>query len=352
MKKRRFVSVFLAICFLWGTLYLLQRLVTPKYMTSIREGALISEYYREEIKKHDVIFIGDCEVYGNFSPIALWENYGITSFIRGSPQQLVWQSYYLLEETLKYEKPEIVVFNVLAMKYNEPQNEAYNRMTLDGMRWSTSKVRSINSSMLDDENFIEYLFPLLRFHSRWRQLTLEDFKYIFSSNQISHNGYYMRVDVKPATTFPTPRRLPTYQFGDKVYYYLDKMVELTKRNGIELILIKAPTLYPHWYDQWDLQMQEYAQKNGLLYINFLNHIEEMELDFTKDTYNAGLNMNVWGAEKLSKYFGELLVEMYGLTDHRKDEILSRVWDEKIDFYYYMMNKQFEEIERYGHLKNF
>ena len=114
-------------------LALLQNLLMPKYMTEILEGALITEYYREENRNHDVIFIGDCEVYENFSPVTLWQEYGITSFIRGSAQQLIWHSYYLLEETLKYEKPKVVVFNVLSMKYDKPQKEAYNRMALDGM---------------------------------------------------------------------------------------------------------------------------------------------------------------------------------------------------------------------------
>ena len=53
---------------------------------------------------------------------------------------MAWQSYYLLEETLKYEKPDVVVFNVLALKYNEPQSEAYNRLTLDGMKLSKLKL--------------------------------------------------------------------------------------------------------------------------------------------------------------------------------------------------------------------
>ena len=95
----------------------------PKYMSSIREGNLVEEYYASN-KDHDVIFVGDCEVFSNVSPVTLWENYGITSYIRGSAQQLVWQSYYLLEEMLEYEKPKVVVFNVLALKYNEPQKEA------------------------------------------------------------------------------------------------------------------------------------------------------------------------------------------------------------------------------------
>ena len=92
-------------------------------INDIIEGRLIADYY-DHAGGNDVIFIGDCECYENISPIKMWEEYGITSYIRGSAQQLIWQSYYLLEETLKYETPKAVVFNVLSMKYNEPQNEA------------------------------------------------------------------------------------------------------------------------------------------------------------------------------------------------------------------------------------
>ena len=187
-----------------ASLYLLQRLLMPKYAADVVEGALIAEYYEEE-KDHDVIFIGDCEVYENFSPVVLWRDYGINSYIRGSPQQLIWQSYYLLEDTLRYEKPQAVIFNVLAMQYNEPQREAYNRMTLEGMRWSRSKADAIRASMTQEEHFLDYVFPLLRYHSRWSELGAEDVRYMFSSPKVSHNGYYMRVDVKPAENVPACR---------------------------------------------------------------------------------------------------------------------------------------------------
>lgn len=51
----------------------------------------------------------------------MWENYGISSYIRGSAEQLIWQSYYLLEDTLKYEKPQVVIVNVLAMTQEMPK---------------------------------------------------------------------------------------------------------------------------------------------------------------------------------------------------------------------------------------
>jgi hypothetical protein len=189
MKAKKVLKGILIIFIVLALLFLLEKLLMPKYMTSILEGALVSEYYHEEYKKHDVIFIGDCEVYENFSPVTLWEEYGITSFIRGSAQQLIWQSYYMLEETIAYEKPEIVIFNVLSMKYGKPQKEAYNRMALDGMPLSMPKLRSIKASMLPEEEFLTYIFPILRYHSRWDELTSEDIKYMFKRNIITQNDF-------------------------------------------------------------------------------------------------------------------------------------------------------------------
>lgn len=342
-KLKNSLKVLLSVVFAVIVLWLLQGLLMPKYMGQVVEGALIAEYYGET-KKHDVIFIGDCEVYENVSPVTLWEEYGITSYIRGSAQQLIWQSYYLLEETLKYEKPELVVFNVLSMQYNEPQREAYNRMTLDGMKWSSSKIKSIQASMLAEEEFLDYVFPLLRYHSRWSELTEEDFQYWFSKDKISHNGYYMRADVLPMTGEPVPRRLSDYQFGENAYQYLDKITELCLENDIKLILIKAPSIYPHWYEEWELQMENYAQKHNLPYYNFLELFEETGIDLSTDTYDAGLHLNVYGAEKMSVYLGKIFSEEYGLKDHRQEAEYVEIWEEKAEAYH-RMKKELEEIER-------
>ena len=342
MKKRKIIKIVGTVVIVLVSLYLLQRLLVPKYATDVVEGALIAEYYQEE-KDHDVIFIGDCEVYENFSPAVLWEEYGINSYIRGSAQQLIWQSYYLLEDTLRYEKPKVVIFNVLSMQYNEPQREAYNRMTLEGMRWSVSKVNAIRASMTADENFLDYVFPLLRYHSRWSEVSAEDFEGMFDTPKVSHNGYYMRVDVKPAENVPEGRILADYRFGDNAYDYLDRITKLCKENGITLILVKAPSLYPYWYEEWEEQMESYAEENELLYINFLDLVEETGLDFSTDTYDAGLHLNLSGAEKITRYLGEVLVEKTGLPDRRGEEHLSEIWEEKIDAYEQEKEEQYEKI---------
>lgn len=350
MKKKILINL-AAVLFLLVFLVLLQELLMPKYISEIHEGNLVEEYY-DEVKKHDVIFIGDCEVFSNVSPISLWENYGITSYIRGSAQQLIWQSYYLLEETLRYEKPEVVVFNVLSMKYNEPQKEAYNRLTLDRMKLSSTKLRLIKASMMENEDFLSYLFPILRYHTRWKELSGEDFKYLFEREKISHNGYLMRIDVKPVTVIPKGRKLGDYHFGDTSYNYLEKMVKLCKENDIELILMKSPSVYPYWYDEWEEQMVQFADDNHLTYINFLNSVDEMGIDYSKDTYDGGLHLNLAGAEKFTDYLGGILSHEYELTDHREDPKLSGIWKEKVDFYNEMKADQEKELSTYGYLKSY
>lgn len=329
------------------TLSLLQAILMPKYSEDgPLEGAFVAEYYGEA-KDHDVIFVGDCEVYENFSPIVLWRDYGINSYIRGSADQYIYQSYYLLEDTLRYETPKVVVFNVQALdpKREAEAKEAYNRMSIDGMKWSPSKIGAINSSMLEDEQFLDYVFPILRYHSRWSELSKTDFTHMFKSEKVSHNGYLMKVGVKPAENVPEGRPLPNYEFTEKAWKHLDMMVELCEKKGIKLLLIKAPSLYPYWYPEYDQQVVEYAKEHNLTYINFLDIQDETGVDYTKDTYDGGLHMNVEGAEKLASWLGKYLTENMGLTDRRGESDLASRWEDKIELYEKDKKEKYEEYEK-------
>lgn len=342
-KSKVIIAVVITLLLTIGVLYLLQRLLIPKYVDDIVEGAFVAEYYGEENKDFDVLFIGDCEVYENFSPNVLWNEYGIHSYIRGSAEQYIWQSYYLLEDTLRYHKPQTVVFNIQSLQFNESQSEAYNRMSIEGMRWTSSKVGSILASMTEEEHFIEYVFPLLRYHSRWNELKSTDFEYMFHSKKVTHNGYYMRIDARPAEEIPPGRPLADYTFGEKAMTYLDKIRLLCARNGINLLFIKAPSLYPEWYPEYEEQVEAYAAENGIPYINFLEIQDQTGVDYTTDTYDGGLHMNLSGAEKLAHYIGPVLRDM-GVSDRRGDPVLDRIWEEK--------NREYEaeireQEEKYG-----
>lgn len=322
------IAVLLAFAMLLG---FLTQLLSPKYMTDLVEGSMISQYYRES-GGHDVVFIGDCEVYANYSPMEMYRTHGITAYIRGTSQQLMWQSYYVLKETLNYETPQAVVLNVNAMRHGEPVKEAYNRLTIDKMRWSAEKVGIIRASMTEEENFASYVFPILRYHSRFDELTGEDIEYLFKVKDNTWNGYLVNHNINPVGKLPAKRPLADYRFADVCYEYLDKITALCKEKGVELILVKAPSLYPYWYEEYDRQMVDYAQQNDLTYYNFTECIEEIGLDFQVDTYDAGLHLNHTGAVKLSGYFAEILAREHGVADRRSDSQVAEAYNEKLNRY--------------------
>ncbi len=385
------LSVFFTVVLFFG----LQRLVEPKYADDILEGNFTAEYY-EETTPHDVILIGDCEVYENIDPMYLWKNFGITSYIRGNANQLVWQSYYMLEDTLRYETPKAVIFNVQAMIYGEPRREEYNRMALDGMRWSFTKYKAIQASKYGDEKTLDYVFPILRYHQRILELSKSDFTYYFEPKKVAHNGYYMRIDVLPVSesdvadpswllgdgkeeetkeesiedpwadieveedsedggdsvSLQLTQRDGTETFGSYPMEYLNRIRTLCEEKGILLIFMKAPSLAPQWYDSDNRQIVDYAAKYNIPYINFYELLEETGIDYETDTYDGGLHMNLSGADKLSEYLGRELVEKYGMEDHRNEPQTAEVYEEKYQFYMEMKEKQQEELDRYGEIRSY
>ncbi len=305
-----------------------------------REAHLLCGYY-DTTDPHDVIFIGDCEVYEGFIPAKLFEEYGITSYVRGSSQQTVFQSYHILEETLEKETPRAVVFNVLALHYGETPMESIARMTAEDMRWSRFKLDMIKASMTEEETLLSYFLPILRYHGRWSELDGDDFKYAFDKHiDITHQGYLMQTDIDPVTDLGTPDDnfdlLP-----ERAMEYLEKMRALCKEKGVELILCKAVTNSTkyYWYPEWDAQIAEYAEKNGLSYYSMVGKEAQMGLDWSKDTYDKGLHLNVYGAEKMTSYFGKILAQSHGLADKRSDSELSALWAERINSYYNERNKE-------------
>ncbi len=334
----RALCILVAVLFLVGFVAVLTPILQPKYLSLSPEGSLTEEYYDSVSKTpHDVLFIGDCEVYESFIPAVLWQEYGISAYVRGGAQQLVWHSYYMLEDALRYETPKVVVFNVLALKYGVPQREAYNRLALDGMEWSKVKVDAIRASMTDEEDFLTYVFPFFRYHSRWGELSGEDFTYAFRDKPtVSDSGYLMQTAVvphDPADDLP-PLTPESYTLPESAMAYLDRMEALCRERGIELILVKAPTnnWRYHWFDEWDAQITAYAADKELTYYNLIGHADAMGLDMTTDSYDGGVHLNVFGAEKLTRYFGALLADTTDLPDRRSDPDLSAVWQSRIDAY--------------------
>ncbi|MBO6284660.1 MAG: SGNH/GDSL hydrolase family protein, partial [Pseudobutyrivibrio sp.] len=67
------------------------------------------------------------------------------------------------------------------------------------------------------------------------------------------------------------------------------------------------------------------------------------------TYDGGLHLNLAGAEKLSKYFGEILSNDMNVPDRRGDEKLTKYWDSVEKRYNAEIKRQTDNLEKFGNV---
>ena len=101
--------------------------------------------------------------------------------------------------------------------------------------------------------------------------------------------------------------------------YLDMFRDFCRDNNAVLVLTAAPNAKNWTYSKHD-SMQEYADENGIDFIDLNYHLEDMGLDWSTDTMDGGNHVSFEGSKKTTKYIEDYLEENYDLTDHRGDPV--------------------------------
>ena len=313
-----------------AVLYTLSCIFSPKYITENMEGRISSEFYREKTDL-DVVFFGTSTTYCSIAPPYLWDRFGFTSYTRAGDSETMWQTYYLLRDTVRYNKPGVVVLDMSSMKFGEEfVEEPANRKIIDGMRLSKDKLDCARASMYKDESLASYVFPVFRFHSRWDELKTEDFRYAFEKPVVTHDGYLMSYeavnDDEANGSGDEYMKLP-----DKSVEYLIKIMEYCRDNDIKLFLVKSPT-YINWYESYDEEIRSLCSPYGVEYTNFDDQKDEMGLVRAEDYSDGHSHLNIYGAEKYCDHLGKYIKDRADIPDHRDDPSYSAVWSVKYDRY--------------------
>lgn len=304
----------------------LNRIFMPKYINENQDGRITQEYYPVS-RYTDVIFVGSSTVHSAVDPRVLWQEQGISSYVRSNASQTMWISYYMIEDAVRCHKPELVCLDTTFIKYGDDfVEEPSTRKSLDGMRLSPTKIKCIRASMGEDENMADYIIPLFRFHSRWKELTFDDFRYAYYNKPVTINGYLPDDEVEAAE----PGELIYEKEGDTVIspkniQYFKKAIELCQSKGIQVMLFKVPAHSSNWSRDYDEQIDSIAKEYGLSYINFDDLNDEIGLDYSKDTPDKGSHLNTSGARKFSAYLSGYIKENYSVSDRRNDAKYSKLY---------------------------
>ena len=288
-------------------------------------GKLIEGLYNHTGDAYDVILMGSSHMNGGIDPNVLWHQYGITSFNYATAGQPIDVTYYLLKEVLKKHKNPIVVVDVyylcLTNKYGE---EGYIRYVIDSMKPSINKLNAImNCTPFMDLPY--YLFPILKYHNRWPELTKNDFRYD-SAYKYYAKGFEAGTNKYGKDNISDLTATGTAELPPKSLEYLNKFIELSKKEGFKLIFTNMPNDFNSiaGKDGWVKdpakmlnQVAEIAKANNIPFIDYGSKMDEIGFNFKEDMNNSG-HVNIWGANKVTNDLGKFLKENYNLADHRND----------------------------------
>lgn len=351
MKKifKRSLALLLILIFTLVSVWALDRVLLIKRYDGVKP---MESFYAQEPGTVDVLLMGNSHMGVHADTATLWREYGISSFALWGGVQPMWNTYHFLAEALKYQQPKAVVLEIGGLSYDwEYADEATQLKNVAGMHLSLNKLEAVKATA-PKERWASLLLGLPLYHQRYSELTEEDFQFFPWSDELINNKGSYALYGHGDFDMEDPWAIDSLaEISDKTMDYFMRIVSLCRERGIELILVKTPTVDLEKYQPYSNAAAEIADELGLAFYDFNKMGEETGIegkDFYFDTH-----LNLGGARKLSLCLGEILLDTVPLTDHRGDAAYSS-WDvnaENIDDGYLLniteAGDYIEELQRGG-----
>ncbi len=312
---------FLVFCLLAGLMIVyVDRVLWDK------SGTILS-FYEEPRNTIDVLYLGGSHSNAAVSPTQIYEQQGFTGHVLYSWSQPIWTSYHYLLEGLKTQKPKVVVLDSFGLVYGHTYISDVDINNVSN-QWSLLIPPSLNRIQLamamsrcqmDHRPFYRYA-SLLEHHNRWKVVTKEDLLWPLRDYYSTAKGY--------GPLYTTEGFDPVYMSADAAsnglmepvcMEYLQKFVELSKKEGFQLVLLSLP--YVASPEEFGIYQQayDYCRENNVPVVDYFNQATADEAGFDWNTDMAEhAHVNYLGAEKISAHLGSWLAQNFDLPDHRAD----------------------------------
>lgn len=253
----------------------------------------------------DVAFLGDSRVYAALSPLQMYHEHGFTGYDIASPGVKVPVAYCMLRKAFKTQHPRVVAIETdFFFAHDYPIGDGVFALIADAV-------------------------PLLEYHSRWKSLTPADFTEPIVTTWVDpQRGFRTGDGIKAANDKEVElaymETSEVEHMPHNIPLYLRMIVDLCYQNGATPLLITIPSV-KSVTDARRNGIQELADDLGITYLDLNEHMDELDIDWDRDSYDGGEHLNDVGSSKASRFLGEYLKEHYDLPDHRGDSAYA-VWD--------------------------
>lgn len=302
-------------------------------------------YFEDEQENTiDVMYFGNSRCNRGVDPTVVDGIAGTYSYNMGIQGLRANHVYVRMQDALKTQSPKLIAIEISTFlpASNQTLEESYGHRTLMSMPMNLDRVfysydlaRVIAGDKKDKaDRAIEYFLPLLRFHSRYSELSAGDF--VYNTPLTSDFDYDEKeadaciLERRGYTIYTTDKQLE--QTTEESYFnqdfseiddvaeldglsfeYLEKIVAFARENGCELLFFSLPALSAKKSGTATIPIMNYlracyGEDSDVKFLDAHDYIKKIGLDY--QYYQNKEHLNRFGAEKFSKFLGEYIKENY------------------------------------------
>lgn len=305
-----FIAVFFAI--------FIQATKTLTNAGDYRNYQWVRGFYGEKEDSLDAVYIGSSATFSFYQAALGWDSNGIAVWPYATNSQPLTAARFLLEETQKTQPDALKIIDIRSGLLGGT-SARHIHWTVDYMPWSVTKMKLIHSlcEVGDYElvDRLEFYIPLVRYHSRWKEINREDLSYeldgtkggsqypVFLGRIEDVSGYYRENDCAG-------------ELPEETEVYLESLFDYIDQENIPVLFISNIAINKNETVLAQInRIMEMAEARGYDTLNLKDRQGEMGIDTTIDYHNAG-HTNVHGSIKYTGYLASYLAENYGFQDKR------------------------------------
>ena len=296
-------------------------------LLKFKESYHFKDVFYKEAGNCDVLFFGASHPHNAIDPLLLWDEYGITSYNLAASGEPIALTYFALKSGIESANPKVVVVDVGKISDDVGHDHVHtgeSHKTLDAIPFGPVKreaVRYLLETKVTEDPW-DFLSNMYTYHSRVYELDRYDFE-VGASHAMGWDKN-LRIVKSDAPVLDRESR-NELKGGEGVKAY-EKIVELCREKNVKLILTMIPGhagYYSRRIGRFNA-LADYTREQGFDAIDLNEGAVEMGINYDYD-FAATSHMNVMGAEKVTRYFGEILKRDYGLQDMRETESAAK-WE--------------------------
>lgn len=313
-------------------------------------GMNISELDSSHLKL-DVLFLGSSHMGFGISPMRMMENRGMETYNGATSGQPIEMSYFLLDDFYnKGNDVKLVVLDAASLFVDDYEESRYRNVT-DSLQFNAKRMTQIMDILFNNnicsQSDISYIFPIIRYHDRWDELTSAD----INDKRCDKNflkGFVGLTDIEASiatresvdtisqlaelnqsyTKYLGGQNISTDEMNEaedfyithpleKKIQYLINIKDLCRTHGSDFLLVKIPVLknLVDYKQSWSyIRHDAILDLSKELDFEFIDLLYDtpIDIDWTHDTCDGGAHLNLLGAEKTTDYLCEYISTNYRL----------------------------------------